>query len=141
MPANRRTPWLICYDVADPRRLQRVHRVARRHAIPLQYSVFHTIATRHDVLGMLHDIEEHIDPRQDDVRAYPLLTTARPVVVGDGLLASGITLCRSVKFDLTGIEHPPAGSQLDRASRVGSTHIPTHCSNTKKGDTPFRPQT
>lgn len=141
MPANRRTPWLICYDIADPRRLQRVHRVARRHAIPLQYSVFHTIATRHEVLGMLHDIEEHIDPRQDDVRAYPLLTAARPVVVGGDFLASGITLCRSAAPGLTGVEHPPAGSQLDRASRDGSTHFPTPCSSTKKGDMPFRPQT
>lgn len=141
MPAKRRTPWLICYDVADPRRLQRVHRVARRQATPLQYSVFHTIATRREVLGMLHDIEEHIDPRQDDVRAYPLLTTTRPVVVVGGLLPSGITLCHSETFDLTGAEHPPAGSQLDRASRVGSTHFPTHCSNKKKGDRPFRPQT
>ena len=45
MPAGRRTPWLICYDIADPPRLQRVRTISR-HAVPLQYSVFCTDATR-----------------------------------------------------------------------------------------------
>lgn len=95
MPANRRTPWLLCHDIANPRRLQRVHRVACRHATPLQYSVFYTVATRREIFAAVREIEEYIDPNQDDVRAYPLLTTARPVIVGGGRLASGIMLCYS----------------------------------------------
>ena len=141
MPAGRRTPWLLCYDVADPRRLQRVHRVVCRHATPLQYSVFHTMATRHEVLDILHDLEKHIDPRQDDIRAYPLLTTARPITVGRGRLASGIMLYHSASLGLTGAEQPPIGSPLDHADQVGSTRFPTYCSYKKNGDTPFRPQT
>lgn len=93
MPANRSTPWLLCYDIADPRRLQRVHRAACRHATPLQYSVFHTIATRREILAMIHDIEEYIDPGQDDVRTYPLMTTTPPVLIGRDRLPRGIMLC------------------------------------------------
>ena len=79
----------------SPRRIQRVHRVLCRHATPLQYSVFHVIATRRKIRAMLHEIEKHIDPRRDDVRAYPLLTTARPVSLGRDRLGSGITFCHS----------------------------------------------
>lgn len=32
--------YLVCYDVRDPRRLQRVHRHLLAVGIPLQYSVF-----------------------------------------------------------------------------------------------------
>ena len=95
MPASRPTPWLLCYDIANPRRLQRVHRAACRHATPLQYSVFHTIATRREILAMIHDIEEYIDPGQDDVRAYPVMTTTPPVLIGRDRLPGGLMLCYS----------------------------------------------
>lgn len=97
MPASRRTSWLICYDIADPRRLQRVHRTACRHATPLQYSVFHAVATRNEILTALRDIESHIDSLQDDVRAYPLLTATRPVIVGRSRLASGVMLFHTIE--------------------------------------------
>ena len=94
MPANRKTPWLICYDVADPRRLQAVYNALRRHAAPFQHSVFRATATRREVVRWMNALAEIVDPRQDDVRAYPLLTTSAPLVYGRDLLAEG------VQFDL-----------------------------------------
>ena len=111
MPASRRTPWLVCYDIADPRRLQRVQRVARRHATPLQYSVFHAVGTRREIRAMIDEIAEYIDPRQDDVRAYPLLTTAQPVTLGDSRLANGIMLCHPTRAGI-GNDHLHVASQL-----------------------------
>lgn len=140
MPANRRTPWLLCYDIANPRRLQRVHRVACRHAVPLQYSVFHTIATRLEVLVMIHKIEEYLDPDQDDVRAYPLLTTARPVTVGRSALPSGVMLCHS-KDSGPGTDPMHVRSQRIHTSRVGSTPLRRYCFSEKNGDGVFKPQT
>ena len=32
--------WLIGYDITDPRRLQRVHRVMVDCATPIEYSIF-----------------------------------------------------------------------------------------------------
>ena len=141
MPANRRTPWLLCYDIASPRRIQRVYRVLCRHATPLQYSVFHAIATRSEIRTMLHDIEEHIDPRRDDVRAYPLLTTARPVSLGRDRLASGITFCHSAASDLADTTILHIRSQLGRTSRDGTTPVPRHCFGAKNSSTEFQPQT
>jgi len=90
MPAGRNRPWLLCYDIADPRRLQRVHRVARRHGTPLQYSLFHIAATRRDAQAVLAWIEPEIDPRADDVRIYPLSTLGRAIVRGRGRVADGV---------------------------------------------------
>ena len=90
MPATRRTNWLICYDIAGPARLTQVHKAVRRYAIPFQHSVFWAHDTRRGVAGRLSGLAELIDPRQDDVRAYPLLTTAAPVVYGRRLLAEGV---------------------------------------------------
>ena len=95
MPATRETPWLICYDIADPRRLQRVHRVISRRAIPFQYSIYYTSAVRKDIESLLRDIAAEIDPRRDDVRAYPLLTTARPFIYGRSRLPDRVMLLGS----------------------------------------------
>ena len=90
MPAARQTPWLICYDIADPYRLRDVHKEVRRYATPFQYSVFRTYATRRGVADTLHLLERIIDPRIDDVRAYPLLTAAAPAVYGRQQLADDV---------------------------------------------------
>lgn len=92
MPASRRTPWLICYDIADPDRLRCVYKEVRRYATPLQHSVFCAHATRREVVGRLRLLTRILDPRCDDVRAYPLLTTSPPTVYGRPLLASGVHL-------------------------------------------------
>jgi CRISPR-associated protein Cas2 len=66
------TAWLVCYDIAEPRRLARVWRAVREFGVPLQYSVFWA---RLDGIGLsqaLGAIATRIDPRRDDVRFYPL---------------------------------------------------------------------
>ena len=90
MPGTKRTNWLICYDIADPVRLVRVNKEVRRYATPFQYSVFRAYATKRGVAERLNALADVIDPRQDDVRAYPLLTSATPVVYGRRMLAEGV---------------------------------------------------
>ncbi len=90
MPASRRLPWLVCYDITDDRRRVRVHRTVSRHATPFQYSVFRKSATRVEVVGVLQDVERLIEPTQDDVRAYALLTTGRHAVYGRSRLPGGV---------------------------------------------------
>ena len=92
MPASRPVPWLICYDIADPGRLRDVHKEVRRYATPFQYSVFRTTATRREVVARLDVLADAIDPRSDDVRAYPLLTNAPQDIYGTPRLADGARL-------------------------------------------------
>lgn len=91
MPASRRTPWLICYDIADRRRLVQVNREVSRCAWPFQYSVFRADANRKDIARSLARIALYTDPNHDDLRAYPLLTTADPFTYGRNRLPAGVS--------------------------------------------------
>ena len=62
------SPWLVCYDIAEPRRLARVGRAAREFGVPLQYSV---LWARLDGIGLgaaMGAIATRIDPRRDVTR-------------------------------------------------------------------------
>ena len=83
---------MICYDIADPRRLQKVHAFLRRHAMPVQYSVFLARLTERRLLSLLSDLARRIDPRSDDVRAYPIPREAEAVTMGRQYLPPGVVL-------------------------------------------------
>ncbi len=90
MPSNRLTPWLIAYDIAAANRLQRVHRALCQSAEPFQLSVFRMAATRRQVEELMGQLEGLIDPKKDDVRAYPLSTNGRHLVYGPPCLPEGV---------------------------------------------------
>jgi CRISPR-associated protein Cas2 len=92
MAADRGRQYLVCYDIRDPRRLVKVHRFLTSVAVPLQYSVFTGIYTERELAELLEGVEERIDPRADDVRAYPLPAQPRVVSIGRGYFPRGILL-------------------------------------------------
>ncbi len=72
MSIDHRREYIISYDIGDPKRLQRIHRMLKRLAIPLQYSVFYTSMSERQ-RGKLADLlGRKIEPKEDDVRIYPL---------------------------------------------------------------------
>jgi len=72
MAINRARLCLICYDIREPKRLQRVHRYLRESGLPVQYSVFTSRLTRKQQDRMSRGLRALIDERADDVRIYPL---------------------------------------------------------------------
>jgi CRISPR-associated protein Cas2 len=92
MSISEKRSWLVAYDVADPRRLGRVHRYLKRCAIPVQYSVFVTRCDGRQLQRILGCIEEHIDRKEDDVRAYHLPDRCEVAVLGAQHLPDGILL-------------------------------------------------
>ncbi len=64
--------YLLAYDIADPGRLQRVHRCLSRTGIRVQYSVFFVFATQAGLAAILDEIEGLMHKREDDLRAYPI---------------------------------------------------------------------
>ncbi|MGH8563120.1 MAG: CRISPR-associated endonuclease Cas2 [Gammaproteobacteria bacterium] len=64
--------YLLAYDIADPRRLQRVHRCLSGTGIRVQYSVFVVFADLPGLAAILDDVEGPMHKREDDLRAYPI---------------------------------------------------------------------
>ena len=81
---------IICYDITCPRRLGRIHRHLKRHAIAVQYSVFLYTGTAQQLDRCLEQLATLMDPRQDDIRAYPLPERGYRVSLGQATLPEGI---------------------------------------------------
>jgi CRISPR-associated protein Cas2 len=90
MAAHQRRLFLLAYDIADPRRLVRVHRTVRNSGVPLQYSVFLVPGTAADIDRLLAELDGIIERAEDDIRVYPLPQTLDVVQYGRQWLPLGI---------------------------------------------------
>ena len=98
MSLNQIRSWLIAYDVASPRRLQRIHRKLREHAVPVQCSVFVarcSAAKLGDIRALLARLS---DRREDDVRFYPIPDPAQLFVFGRKALPQGLRVLAGGEF-------------------------------------------
>jgi len=88
--AHRRLPHLISYDIAQPKRLSRVHRYLKKFALPLQYSVFLVEADAAKIEKILQHLKGLIHAREDDVRVYPLPNEPEWSWLGKPLWGEGV---------------------------------------------------
>jgi len=122
MPANQRRPYLLAYDIADPKRLVRVHRTVRSSGMALQYSVFLVVGTTRDLDQLLAALDDIIKPSRDDIRVYPLPMQFDADQYGRQWLPGGIDLPSDASLtqallamvaeqDRRAAEEPPARSK------------------------------
>jgi len=86
---------LVCYDIADPERLAKVHRTVKRWGIPLQYSVFLVPAAPSAIADLMAELTRLIDHRDDDIRVYPLASRLDLRLLGRQGLPEGVTLAHA----------------------------------------------
>lgn len=67
-----RTRYLLVYDIRQPRRLRRVHRVASEFGEPLQYSVFVCDLTDTERARLRRRLHEEIHHEVDRVALFDL---------------------------------------------------------------------
>lgn len=90
MHVKRKRNWLICYDIADPRRLGRVHRLVSRQAMQVQYSIYLYHGSASDLQDLMSELRKRIHPREDDIRIYTL--PRRPELILRGQTLAGESL-------------------------------------------------
>ncbi len=76
--------YLVCYDISNPRRLARVFKLLKGRGLHMQYSVFCCSLTWQELTGLKDEIAERIEPKEDDVRIYPLPSGNKVFVLGRG---------------------------------------------------------
>jgi CRISPR-associated protein Cas2 len=68
--------YLLSYDIADAKRLRKMHKVATAFGRPLQYSVFACLLRRDDRVRLAALIEALIDVKRDRVVILDMGTVA-----------------------------------------------------------------
>ncbi len=76
--------YLVCYDISDPARLNRIFRYLKGRGLHIQYSVFYCSLTWQELGSLKNKLSEFIDPKQDDIRIYPLPSDTKVTVMGCG---------------------------------------------------------
>ncbi|MEZ9552733.1 CRISPR-associated endonuclease Cas2 [Vibrio breoganii] len=84
---------ILCYDICDAKRLQKMHRLACGYGVPMQYSVFLIQLSQAQLTQLAKDIENTIDNKEDNVKIYPIkhipkeyLSDIGVTVTTDGLI-------------------------------------------------------
>ena len=67
-----RTRYLLAYDISDPRRLRRVHTVAKTYGYPLQYSLFVCDLDDVELVKLERDLSAVIAHREDRISVFDL---------------------------------------------------------------------
>lgn len=67
-----RTRYLLAYDIRDPGRLRRVHKVAKTWGDPLQYSVFVCDLSRSELFMMKEALIDEMNLAEDSVGIFDL---------------------------------------------------------------------
>jgi CRISPR-associated protein Cas2 len=84
--------YLIAYDIAEPRRLVRVHHFLKRRALSIQYSVFLGRLNRNGLNSVLGGLAVEINSSEDDVRLYPVPKRCETLMLGRDSFPRGIQI-------------------------------------------------
>ncbi len=92
MADNQAHLYLVAYDIADPKRLVRVHSVLKKQGLPLQYSVFTVVIKRKALLRLLSTLAALIHLGQDDIRCYRLPSSTEMHTLGKQIFPEDVML-------------------------------------------------
>ncbi len=84
--------YLICYDIANPKRLAKIHRIAVNHAVFVQYSVYYLNGDKSALDVLLNEMQDIIHETEDDIRAYTVAPLKDALKLGISWLPDEILL-------------------------------------------------
>ena len=65
--ASARHTYLVCYDIANDRRLRKVFKVCKNHGTHLQFSVFECDLTPRELIHLQRELKAEIKQDEDQV--------------------------------------------------------------------------
>jgi len=67
----RQHDFVVCYDIADVKRLRKIAKCLEKHAFRIQKSVFfYPRASQANIFALVDELEKIIDEKDDDIRIY-----------------------------------------------------------------------
>lgn len=78
---TQRTPpertYLIMYDIRDPKRLRKVHKLCKQFGLPQQYSVFEARLTQRKFLTFIREVSPWVHRTEDQLICMPICEGCR----------------------------------------------------------------
>ena len=68
--------YIICYDICNSKRLQKIHKTVVQYALPLQYSVYYARLSIKMLEELISKFNRIINVTEDDIRIYPVSSNA-----------------------------------------------------------------
>ena len=69
---KRKGWYLIGYDIADPKRLKKIHKQLKNDGIAVQKSLFFVQGNEDKIIHLMKILSKKMDLSVDDLRAYPI---------------------------------------------------------------------
>lgn len=88
MNSHHRTRYLIAYDIADHKRLYRVHKQVEAYAIGGQKSFYECWMTQHELLKLKENLTALMDNFEDRIFIFQLYSDTKPFLFGKAKLQS-----------------------------------------------------
>ncbi|MBX3355805.1 MAG: CRISPR-associated endonuclease Cas2 [Phycisphaeraceae bacterium] len=85
-----RRSYLVCYDIREPKRLRRVHKLMKAYGEPWQYSVFHCTLKSIDRVRMETALRETANLKEDQVLIVDLGSNEDAALRASTFLGVGI---------------------------------------------------
>lgn len=63
----KKNTYLICYDIASGKRLNRMEKLMEDYAIRLQYSIYELYATQTELEDVIRRLKQRTEPKEDSV--------------------------------------------------------------------------
>lgn len=76
--------WLVCYDIANPKRLKRISSFCEKFGIRLQKSAFQVDTDQEVLEKLIHGIKELMNQKTDSIVIYPICEDCRRLSISDG---------------------------------------------------------
>jgi len=71
----QRYDFIVCYDIADKKRLQKIAKQLEKASIRIQKSVFfYQQASKHDIKTLVENLNKILNEKEDDIRIYQIDT-------------------------------------------------------------------
>lgn len=76
--------YLVCYDIADAKRLRQVAKILENHGLRVQKSFFQCDVDREKLRKIRDSIRQIIDPEEDSFFIYPICDECNRNALKDG---------------------------------------------------------
>ena len=82
--------YLVCYDVRNPKRLRRIHKLMKAYGEPWQYSVFYCTLKAIDRVRLENALRELMNMKEDQVLIVDLGSNENTALQVSTFLGTGI---------------------------------------------------